>query len=484
MILRWLLNHLMFAGTTFFAAGAGALGGGGAAAGSPGATGGGSGATEGAGGGKAIGDTSGGTQGAEGTQAGAEGTEAALGDPGADDFGSFEDFGDDDAAAYLQDREEFGPETYKSLKEALKASPELFKQTKKAISLVKRFTEHFETPEAAGELIGDLQTHGGWEGIKQELGETATFLNGWNAGDADVVTSWIKENGDGLAKNMPVIMREWQTRDEQGWAHDAAQTFIATLNQAPVGGISALAALGQLGQIEGVKDSEAYKTIVDAIKNVQKIANTAPAKAEAKPDTSKLTEREKNIQQQERSLRTQQLGGKANPILQSAAQNALKLVAGSRKLGPQAQKDLISDIHSEFARLMEKDTDGKSKRQRLIEAGQSDQWLKMVKSAADRTMPLAARRVWRKYAGISGLTQQEKQTRQSEGRSRSEVGSTGGTQGLQTKSPGDGRQVDREAMLRKFGGRDKADDAFLFGSKEHGGKRVWIERGTGTIYTY
>ena len=489
------LNWLLFA-STMFAAAPVVVGGGassGAGAGNSGEAGAGSGGGAdkgGAGGdgGRAIpgADKGGDSRTVEGGDLG----RGAGADASADDFGEVGDFETPDAEEMdaAGSADEFGPEVYKTVKEALKAHPNEFKAIKKAVSMVKRYQEHFESPEAAGELLTSLSTLGGIEAIQQEMGETATFLNGWNAGDEEVVKSWLKENGDGLGKNMPTVLDAWRESDPDGWAHDAARTFKATmLSPNAKTGLSPVAALQQLGEIEGVKDSPAYKTLMERIQGVIARADQAPEQPAAKgPDDAKLTAREQKIREQEWNVQRQMLGGKAAPLLQTSAQNALKLVAGNRKLSPQATKDLIGDMHREFARVVEKmDPSGKEKRQKLLAAGQSEQWLKLVHSAAARYMPIAARNVWRKYAGISGLSAQQKTERRIQAGQQKETGSGGaGGAVLEKKSPGDGRQVDRDAMRAKFGSRDKADDAFLFGLKETGGKKVWIEKVSGKMFTY
>jgi hypothetical protein len=481
-MIKFLLTHLLFMGT-MFAAGAPAITGGSGGA-TPPPTGG----TGGEGGG--TGDT-GGTGGSG--QAITTGEGGTTGETSAEDadFGTFEDFDAPDEAAQASSGEEFGPETYKKLKKAIANDPALFKEVKKAVSMVKRYQEHFETPEAAAELMTDLTTHGGWDAVKQELGETATFLNGWNAGDPEVVKAWLKENGDGLSKNMPTVAAAWLDADPQGWSHYAAQTFIATLNQAPVGGISALAALSQIGNEElknggTLKDSEGYKRLASVIEAVKGIAEKAPQPQQKGPDEGKLTAREQQLARQEQNLRKQALAGEAQPVLQKEAMNALKLVAGSRKLSEESRGNLLSDIHREFARLMEKDADGKAKRQKLLAAGQKDQWLKMVRSAASRTMPLAARNVWRKYAGISGISAQQKEERKAEGQQRREAGGSGTQQGIEEKAveydSGRRPMIDYQAMIKMFGSRNAADDAFLFGSPKHGGRKVWIHKETGKLY--
>lgn len=483
-----LLNHLLFA-FTFFAAAAPAIASG-TGAGDTGASPGGNDAGKGtdAGSGAAIpsGDGAGDKRTTDTRTADADGkTEIETGE---DDFGSFdEDFGGEESQSRAEiSHDEFGPETYKAVKEALKAQPEVFKAVKKAVGMVKRYQEHFDTPEAAGELLGDIQSLGGWDTVKQDVIETATFLNGYNAGDKAVVSKWLDDNPDGLLKNMPLIQERWRTLDESGWAHDAAQTFKATLlNPNEQTGLSPVAALKMLGQIEGVKDSDAYKTIMQRVNGVIAKADEVPQKKEqVRTDDPKLTAREQQVKQQEASLRKQSLGGKAQPVLDKEAKGALQLVAGSKKLSERARTDITNDMHSEFSRLVKKmDPDGVEKRRRLLAAGQDEQWLKMVKSAASRFMPMAARNVWRKYAGIAGVSAQEKQERRAEGHQRRESGTGGQAQGVQQlANKPDGSDVDWSAMAAKFGGKSQAEDAFNGWDKKFPGKRLWIQKKTGILY--
>src|ERR1700685_4274673 len=170
-MIKHLLHYFLFT-FSMFAVGAVATGGGtggGSGAGAP--PGGGAGGDKGGtGGGTAIpGATeTGGASKGLGTDAGAR--EGAGIEGADDDFGTFEDFETGEAEVQAGSSEEFGPETYKTVKEALKANPEVFKQVKKAVSMVKRYQEHFESPEAAGELLTDMQSMGGWDSIKQDMG--------------------------------------------------------------------------------------------------------------------------------------------------------------------------------------------------------------------------------------------------------------------------------------------------------------------------
>lgn len=481
-----LINYFFFSSTMFFAAGAVATGA--PSTGSPSSTGG---TPITTGGGESGGGTTEG--GSDGLQLGGDGADSSVDSQVAaaeDDFGDFGDDVFDDVevqdAVSTKGQEEFGPGTYQKLKKSLATDPELFKTVKKGLSMLKRFSEHFETPEKAGELLGKLTTLGGIEGIEAELGETATFLTGFDAGDRGVIDKWLDEHSEGLPNAMPAVLDKWRSVDEPGWAHDAAQTFMATLNSAPVGGISALAAFNEIGKIPEVANSEHYKRIQQVLQAVQKTAETAPTKTAKPVDDGKLSAREKQVQQQEANLRKQSLGGKAAPILNTAASSALKTVVGSRKLSQESQKQLISDIHQEFSKLAAADKNAADNRQRLLQAGQDEQWLKMVKSAAERHMQTAARRVWRKYTGIAGLTTQQKDQRKVEGQQRREAGAGAATGSMKQEHPGDGRQVDWDRMRAELGGRDKADDAFAFGIKgKFGGKRFYYKKGDkSAVFTY
>src|SRR5580692_11636424 len=350
-MLNRLLTYFLFAGTTFFAAGSSATGGG------TSSTGGGAAIPPGGDGGIGGGDTST-TPGGDGSTAGGDSRQTTTGDStqdGTDDFsGSFEDDFSEGASSDdldVSSRDEFGPETYQKLKKSLAADQNLFKTVKKGLSMLKRFNEHVETPEKAGELLGKLTTLGGIEGLEQEMGETATFLNGWNAGDAQVIAQWLNDNGDGLPGAMPTVLEHWRKADPGGWAHDASQTFMATMLAAnSETGLSAIAALNALAQKEGIKDTPEMKTLLGLIEGIKRRADTEPQRQKPQVD-EKLNARERQVQQQEQSLRRQALGGKAAPMLNREASNALKIVIGNRKLSAEQRSQLTTDIHNEFSRL-------------------------------------------------------------------------------------------------------------------------------------
>jgi hypothetical protein len=289
-------------------------------------------------------------------------------------------------------------------------------------------------------------------------------------------------------------MEEWWANDPQAAAHDASRVFKATLLSAnSKTGMTPLAALNALGQKEGIADTPEFKTLMAMVNNITARADQAPPKATPKgPDEAKLTAREQKIRQDEWNVEKRILGDQARPTLIREAKNALKSVMGGRKLSDQSMKDLLTDTHVEFARLTGKqmDPDGFAKRQKLLAAGDGKGWVKLSETTAKRTYLKAARNVWRKYAGISGLSTQQKNERRSEAGQRREAGGGGASTAavLETKKPGSDKNgrttVDWDAMRAKLGGRDAADEAFSFGSKAHGGKRVWIEKETGKMYTY
>ena len=115
------------------------------------------------------------------------------------------------------------------------------------------------------------------------------------------------------------------------------------------------------------------------------------------------------------------------PILNKVAANALNAQLKGRKLTVEQRKDLLADINREYSTLAKNDPEFQKNAKALLASNETEKFLKLVSSNMERTMPLAARRIWRKYTGISGLSDTEKQQRKTEGASMREVGGGGTT---------------------------------------------------------
>jgi hypothetical protein len=465
----FLLNTFFFGPSLFFASGAAPIGGGG-------------GGTEGGGGGAGAGEgsgpiatwgppkTDGGDKG-EGGEGAGEDRASVHGDDGAgsevDDLGD-EFSGEDDET--VGDSEE-STQTFKQFLDSIKtgltsedpkAAKTAEKQLKKIYGENQQFREAgFETPEEARELTDRLEAMGGIEGIETETGEAATLWNMLGAGDPAILDTLQKDHGEGLVKLFsPYVDRMAQVAPAV-YAHKFARVFMATMNEASAGQISALAAINQLMKVEGVQDSEAFQRIAEVINHIDAIAKKEPTEAIG---SEKLTKRERELQAEKAELTKQKLGGQAAPLLNAGAKNAIATRLNGQKLSQQAMKQVIAWTHAEFAKLAAKDATAKRNREALLEAGEHDKWLRNVKAISKRLMPLAAKAALRRYRGIAGNTSTEADKRKAEGSSRREAGG-GGTSGgtIRTNKAPDPKIVDWDRMKieAKKNGKD-VEDMFTF----------------------
>lgn len=403
----------------------------------------------------------------------AEGADAASGE-----FGS-EEFSDDFGTEEFSDADTDKPETsFKDLFEKLKSQdPNVVKAAEK--QLKRDFFENrrykaipgLETPEKAREVADKIESFGGIEGIEKETSEAATLWNMLGAGDPAILDSLEAEYGDGITRLAPHVLDRFLKLDPQGWSHSMSKVFMATLNSAPAGGISALAAFNEIARkFPDVAKSEEFKRIADVINNVSDLAGREPEKkASAGDDKSKQRERE--LKQKENILYKREVSAKVAPITRQIGINALNQVIKGRKLSNDQKKTLLGDIIGtpespvgEVGRLLKKNAEFQKNCKALLSAGETDKFLKMVKAAMERTMPLAARNVWKKYYGISGLSEKDKAQRGAEGAARTEAGGGGAVQGtIKTKTP-NAQDVDWVRMRAEHG-RDKAENMFLWERK-------------------
>jgi hypothetical protein len=100
-----------------------------------------------------------------------------------------------------------------------------------------------ESPEKARELVDKLETFGGVEGIEQSRSENVATWEMLANGDPALLDKLEKTHAEGISKLAPHVLERFEKLDPNGWAHSMAEVFMATMSQAPAGGISALAAI-------------------------------------------------------------------------------------------------------------------------------------------------------------------------------------------------------------------------------------------------
>ena len=415
----------------------------------------------------------------EGTETVDDSLQADGGEGGeAEDFGDFDSFGEEEGEIEPQ---KFTSDQYKALKQALAANPELFKAVKREISENSRYKQLYESPEAAREVSERIEALGGLEGIEAESQEWSKVFEMFKAGDPGVIDYWAKDNPQGLAKLFPHVYDRMFELDKPMWSYKAAGTFVETARQTGM-----IAALNVLSKLESVaKSPEAaaqVNAIIDALNNVDAISKKPPTQ-DLTPEAKALSEREKNIKAQEHQIYINGLQQRIIPLISKAGMNALSRFLQGKKLTQDARKGLLEDVNREYARLSSKDETFQKNRKALLTAGETDKLEKLVKAHLDRTMPMAAKRAWRKYTGISGIGEKEAAQRKAEGQARRESGGGGATVTVVAGPPPRSGDVDWARMRQEFG--KDFEDVFMFGKKPHmGGKRVYFKKGDKTAYSY
>lgn len=466
----------------------------------------------GAGGGGDKGGTGGGA-GTGGDQGGTEPSMGWAGDETADTGGTddvdggtdtgdadFEDFSSeaDDGTGTSTDKN--APKTVKEFVEQVaqgltSQDPEVKKaaekQLKRLYSERQRYQENFKTPEEARGFVEKVDALGGIEGIESEMGETATFLNGWAAGDEGVISQWMKDNGEGLAKSMPVVAKLWRENDLPGWQHHHASTFMATLRGAGANGepslISSFNSLTKNQEFVALAQKtpaiqEAFDRIAEVINAVDATAKQNPTH-DLSPEQEKLTKRERELKTKENQLYETHLNSRVTPLLNKSAERFITAVAKGRKFTPEQKKDLVADAVAAFSAIAKKDDAFQKSAKSLKAAGETDKFIKLISSRLERSMPLAARNVWRKYAGIGGLTDEQRNQRKADGQGRRESGGgSTNSNAIRVKRPEgwkESSQIDWDSMnaiAKKYGVEDGQD---LFSQKH-----LFMKKGDKRLYGF
>lgn len=414
------------------------------------------------------------------TEVGDRADETTQDDTSADEFGELDAFGDEAETDSFAEPEKFSSEQYKALKQALAANPELFKAVKKELSENSRYKQAFESPEAAREVTERLESLGGIEGIESESKEWSTVYEMFSTGDPGVIDYWAKENPQALAKLFPHVYDRIAQTDPVVWAHKAAGTFMATAQQQ--GMISNLETLASLGG--STEQKNLIQKLIASFNAINDVSQRAPA-TDLTPQAKELNDRAEKLKGQENQLYQKGVSQRVLPLINKTASAALAAITKGRKLTPEAKKDLIRDVNFEYSNLAKKDENFQKNAKALLAAGETEKFLKLVTSNLNRTMPLAARRIWRKYTGISGLSAAEGSQRRAEGQARTESGGGGTTLSVVKTNPPNPRDVDWGRMRSEFG-RDVTDEVFAFGKKGiNGGIRFYYKKGDQkTIFTY
>jgi hypothetical protein len=361
-----------------------------------------------------------------------------------------------------------------ALEELLKGDPAQLKAAKKLWYENKRFRDAgFKSPDEAiaqqarvAKIATDLgRTDGkvGLDAFEAEAGEWAATWAGFQAGDPKVVDTWfesLKDNPASLNKILTQSDRKFQELNPAGWAHTHAKVFMDTLKASGKDGQSVLGVLNQMW--DAVGDNKAAQKllsrIAEGINAIDGISTKAPEEGGIKPDADAA--RNKDLDLKDWKIYTKSVDISASPLIKSAATQAAKAILGARTVSAETRAAFEKDIEAEFFALTKANPTFQQNMNDLLKERQTDRFQKMLKSELRRTMPNAARRVNKKYTGLSSSAADKK----IEAGSRTESAAGGAVnKGAAAMNWGRAPQpgeVDWRAMDVKTGSRRKSEDMF------------------------
>jgi hypothetical protein len=373
--------------------------------------------------------------------------------------------GDDDGLADAGEKPQ-RPSDWKKIAEELKSTdPAVAKAAQKALKRAygenDLYRKVFKSPQEAQKAVQRIETLGGLDAVESEAAEWASVYNGFRSGDPKVLDVWFKDNPDGVGKLMPTALNKYREMDPAGWTHEMSSVFMATAQNTGM-----LQAFEMLLDIPEVANNPTAKRALEKITQVMNAINGHASKPPVRDEANQskaLSEREQKIKQQENVIYQRQVAQQVEPVMRKAAEMAISKLITGKKLSADARADLIRDVKAEFSQISKKDPDFQKNAKALLESGETERFLRLVKSKLEQQMPFAAKRVWRKYQGISGIAQETQQQRKTEAQSRREAGGGGAASNtVRTASPKPA-DVDWTRMREVKGGRDAADTAFMNG---------------------
>ena len=362
------------------------------------------------------------------------------------------------------------------LAEALKNDPQALRQTKRLWYENREFkNQGFKTPEELKahvaqitELADSLGRQDGTKGLEAlaaEAKEWATVYAGFQAGDPAVLDQWFKDNPEGLIKLVPAALDKLYQQAPQVWAHREAKVFMSQLGDKN-NVKSALYAINRMYDIaQSNPEAVAYMEIIaKVINDIDSVARKTP---QAGGGDQNISEERKQLEKGKRDLYLNKVHAQVRPTITRAAEQAAKVILRGRKMSDEALKTFNNDVDAAYRNLCAKDKDFNDNATAYLKAGETEKFDKLVKAAIKKYMPAAARQVYQRYAGFSGLSDAEKAARRAEGQGHME-GAAGGSQGKpKTRYTGqmiqgapDPKSIDW-ARMRAEWGRSGSDDHLM-----------------------
>lgn len=365
------------------------------------------------------------------------------------------------------------PLRLQDLKADLADKPEVYKKLKEPLGRLSRFEKAFKTPEDAAshlerlnslaEGLDALDANGvplpPLDAIEREMGEWSTILMAFESGDSATIDRWIDDNPNALKNIGPRYLAKWAKQDATGWSKYFGGLMMRQVMRQDTTGHSFLTRFNDLWQVPGVGDNPQAQAILSKIgEEINGWHQAANAQTDSKPEVPKeILEREQSVKQKERQLFIRALDTKVTDIKSDFVEKGLSTILKGLSVGKDARNTYKETAINEFNRLVRADKDFQSKMKDMLEAGQDEKFLGLLKAIAKKYTPEVMKAVYRKHnIGPS------KSSVKSEAASRGEAGAGGSTAGA-AKYTGkfvnggpDPTTIDFTRMRAEFG--DKAQD--------------------------
>lgn len=366
-----------------------------------------------------------------------------------------------------------------AIEAALKDNPDALKALKQGHYELRQWKgSGFKTPAEVKAYKERIDTLGGPEQIEGYHKETESRIAALHSGDESALDWLSKEHPEGMTKLAVPYLNRLSKAAPAVWAREMGKVFMATLLQPNAQGMSSLAAFNSL--YDAVGDNPAAKKLLSQIADtINSVDKAAKSSGEEQGRNAGASEESRKLEVEKRTVYLQKVNINASPLVDSAAKQALKVALKGRKLSPEVEKDILTDIKTGFNNLQKQDATFQQNASDLLKNQDTDRFLRVLKSAISRNMPRAALREARKYKGLAGDTSQ----RRAEGQSRTEsaAGSSALPQRVKYTGPmkqggPDPAQIDYAQMRSQFGRK---------GTDEMLGRREFLKKGDAkTIFTW
>jgi hypothetical protein len=357
-----------------------------------------------------------------------------------------------------------------AIEAVLKDHPDALKALKQGHYELRQWKGNgFKTPAELKAYRERIEKLGGPEKIEAESKEWSDVWNKFSQGDESVLDTWMKDNSTGMIKLSSAYLSRLHKAAPAVWSKEMGKVFMQTLKSPNAKGLSPLAAFNQL--YDHVKEPAARALLDQIAETINAVDEASHANVEGQDSKRGTDEERSRLDIERHTVYLQKVNNSAGPIVDSAARQAIKIAFKGLRISQEVQMEILKDVKTAFNNLQKQDKTFQQNANDLLRSQDTERFLRVLKSAIARNMPMAAKREARKYRGLSG----DMATRRAEGQSRTE--SAGGAaatpqrvrySGPMIQGGPDPSQIDYAGMRSQFGRK---------GTEEMLGRREFLKKG-------